>query len=153
MVLLGIRRAIGLAPNLSKLFPQYLRRSGIIFLIFLILLLIGYSGELLKLLYPGMKAPMPILGNIVYSVLCFAMQGFTIPLMITKGDGLLAALKQTGSILYHNALLLIICSLLMGVILAISSIPLGIGLFWTLPMAMVMMGLLFRNTTGLTQQK
>lgn len=129
MALLGIRRAIGLAPSLSKVFPQYLRHSGLILLIFFILLLVGYCGELLKLFFPKIQTPISLIGNIVYSVLCFAMQGFTIPLMITKGYGLSAALKQTGSILYNNALLLIVCSLLMGTILAISSIPLGIGLF------------------------
>lgn len=61
-------------------------------------------------------------------------------------------IKQTGSILYNNGPIVIVCVLLMGIILTISAIPLGIGLFWALPMAMVMMGILFRNATGLEKQ-
>lgn len=152
MIILGIRRAIGLAPKLTTVCLQYLRHSGPILLLFFILLFIEYSGELLNLFVPGVKVSIPILGTIIYSVLCFAIQGFTIPLIITKRYGIFAALKQTGSILYNNGLILIACLLLMGMLLTISAIPLGIGLFWTLPMAMIMIGILFRNTTGLVRR-
>ncbi|WP_133135804.1 hypothetical protein [Legionella rowbothamii] len=152
MIILGIRRAIGLAPKLTTICLQYLRHSGRILLIFFILLFIEYSGELLNLFFPGRKVSIPLVGTTIYSVLCFAVQGFTIPLIITKRYGVFAALKQTGSILYNNGLILIVCLLLMGIILTISAIPLGIGLFWTLPMAMILMGILFRNTTGLMKR-
>lgn len=151
LIMLGIRRAIGLPLHVKTICIQYIRELGDTFIIFL-LWLVTVSGMIyLKFLFPNHQVIFFIIENIIVNYgIIFPLVYFALPLVITKRCGVLEAITRAYHILRKNGLSIIICSIIMGLIIAISAIPVGIGLIWTVPMAVAMMGVLFRNATGLS---
>lgn len=150
IIMLGIRRAIGLQLGVKTICIQYIRELGDTSLIFLIWLVTIFSTIYLKWLFPNHKVIFFIIEHIIVNYgIVFPLICFALPLVITKRCGVLEAITLAYHILRKNWLSFISCSIIMGFIMVISAIPVGIGLIWTVPMAVAMMGVLFRNATGL----
>ncbi len=153
LIMLGIRRAIGLPLRVKIICIQYIREFGDTFIIFLLWLVTISSMIFLKFLIPNHQVIFFIIENIIVNYgIIFPLVYFALPLVITKRCGALEAIVEAYHIMRKNGLSFIVCFIIMGFIMAISAIPVGIGLIWTVPMAIAMMGILFRNATGLNSK-
>jgi hypothetical protein len=150
LIMLGIRRSVGLSLELKTICRQYFRQFGPTLVIFLLWLIIELSKIYLNTLIPNHQVVLFITEQIIINYgLVFPLFCFTLPLIITKNNSAFQALKQTYPLVRNNGFTIIICTILMVLIIPISALPLGIGLIWTLPMGFIVIGILFRNATGL----
>ena len=151
LIMLGVRRAIGLSFGAKTICIQFMREFGDTFMIFLLWFVTIASMIFLKYLIPDHQVIFFIIENIIvnYGIL-FPLLSFALPLVIIKRCGVIDAIAEAYHILRKNGLSYIICSIIMGLILFVSAIPVGIGLIWTVPMAVAMQGIFFRNATGLS---
>ena len=95
-----------------------------------IMVLIGF----LLLVIPG-----------IYLMIAYYM---AMPLVVEKGMSPWQALETSRKAVTHRWFSVFGFFIVIAIILVVSSIPLGLGLIWTLPMVMIAYGILYRNMFG-----
>ncbi len=126
---MGINQAVGDTVSWRMIFSgfSFAGRVAVATILQIILISIGF----LLLILPG-----------IYLTVSYAM---TLPLIIDKGlspwEAMEASRKAVHRVWWRIAALF----LAMGVVMAISAIPLGVGLIWTWPTFIIMIGLIYRQ--------
>ena len=131
--MIGLRMANREEINTAMLFAHYDKLLPLVGLqlVVSVAVLIG----LLLLVLPGIY--------LAYAVL------FASPLMVEKGMGIVEAFETSRKAVTHHWFKFFGLWLVMGLIMFISMLPLGIGLFWTTPMMLLLLGQLYLRLFGL----
>ncbi len=132
LAMLGVRRASGLDISVRQVFKCYrhivpLTLTGIVASI---LIYIGFA----LFIIPG-----------VYLVISYELAAI---LVVTKGLGPWQALETSRKAIHHKWFVVFGLSLLVTLVLVVSVLPLGVGLFWTMPLTMLATGVIYRTIFG-----
>lgn len=130
--MVGIRRAAGQPYSFNEIFSHFGRTVPLL-LTALIMMVLIYLGFILLLL-PG-----------IYLAVAYML---AIPLVVERGLSPWQALEASRKAISQHWFKAFGLFLLLGLIVAISAIPLGIGLIWTIPLFVVAMGVLYRTIFG-----
>ncbi|TBU96340.1 hypothetical protein [Phytopseudomonas dryadis] len=130
--MVGIRRAAGQPFSFNEIFSHFGRTVPLLITAIVMMLLV-YLGFFLLLL-PG-----------IYLAVAYML---AIPLVVERGLSPWQALETSRKALSQHWFKVFGLFLLLGLIVAISAIPLGIGLIWTIPLFVVAMGVLYRTIFG-----
>lgn len=130
--MVGIRRAADQPVSFNEVF------SGLglfvpLLITALLMTLLVYIGSLL-LLIPG-----------IYLGVAYML---AMPLVIERGLSPWQALEASRKAITQHWFKVFGLFLLLGLIMAVSMIPLGIGLIWTMPLFIISMGVLYRTIFG-----
>ena len=132
ILMLGIERSVDLPLSYKSVFGYFaytLPLLGVAVLMS-VLVTIGF----ILLIIPG-----------IYLSLAYM---FAVPLVVEKNLGIWDAMETSRKAVTSHWFKLFFLFLIMGITLMISAIPLGIGLIWTYPMMVAMMGVLYRDIFG-----
>lgn len=132
IMMLGIERSVDLPLSYKSVFGYFaytLPLLGVAVLMS-ILVTIGF----LLLIIPG-----------IYLSLAYM---FTVPLVVEKNLGIWDAMETSRKAVTSHWFKLFFLFLIMGIILIVSALPFGIGLIWTYPMMVAMMGVMYRDIFG-----
>jgi len=132
IIMLGIKRAGDHKISLSALFDYYIDVWPLVLASILMNLLIMLG--LLFFILPG-----------IYLGIAYI---FTFPLIIDKRLGIWEAMELSRKAVSKRWFKFFVFNLLMIFIVLISAIPFGIGLIWTLPLAFISYGILYRKIFG-----
>ncbi|MBU0484450.1 MAG: hypothetical protein KKB30_08050 [Proteobacteria bacterium] len=112
----------------------------------------GYFSLLIPIVVGGfLMTIITVLGFIllfvpgIYLAISYSM---TIPLIVEKGMGPWEAMETSRKAVSKHWFRVFGVNIMMGIILMISSIPMGLGIIWTMPMFFVTTGILYRNIIG-----
>ncbi|TBU96342.1 DUF975 family protein [Phytopseudomonas dryadis] len=130
--MIGIRRAAGQPVSVNDIFSCFSRTVPLLITGVLMVVLI-YVGFLLFIL-PG-----------IYFSVAYMLAA---PLVVERGLSPWQAMEASRKAITQHWFKVFGLLLLLGLILAISAIPLGIGLIWTVPLFVVAMGVLYRTLFG-----
>ena len=72
----------------------------------------------------------------------------TYPLIIEKDLSPWEAMEASRKAIHHHWFQVFGLFFVMGLIFMISALPLGIGTFWTMPMGVIMFGIVYRTIFG-----
>ncbi|MEN8135362.1 MAG: hypothetical protein ABFS18_07465 [Thermodesulfobacteriota bacterium] len=136
LMLIGIRHAIGLPIDFKMAFScfGYILPIVIASLLVSVLSFIG----LLLLVIP-----------FIYLSIAYLL---VMPLIIDKGMGPWQAMEASRKGIQQHWFKVFGLYFLMGIICSLSAIPAGIGLIWTVPMFIMVGGILYREIFGVSQQ-
>jgi len=132
ILLYGITHAAG-RPVSFDIFLSCYNRTFTIFGTMLLTVILAGIGFLL-LVIPGIYL------NVAY--------GLAIPLLVEKNLGVWEALEGSRKAITHCWFRYFGFLMVIGLIVAVSAIPLLIGLFWTMPFAVMAMGVAYREIFG-----
>ncbi|TBU80679.1 hypothetical protein DNK06_09285 [Pseudomonas daroniae] len=130
--MVGIRRAAGQPFSFNEIFSHFGRTVPLLITAVVMMLLI-YIGIFLLVL-PG-----------IYLAVAYML---AIPLVVERGLSPWQALETSRKAISQHWFKAFGLFLLLGLIVAISAIPLGIGLIWSVPLFVVAMGVLYRTIFG-----
>lgn len=132
LMMTGIHMAIGRPVTVGMLFAHYDKLLPLIGL----QIVIGLSVLLgfLLLVIPGIYLSVAVM--------------FAMPLMVEKDMSVMEAFSTSRKAVTHHWFRIFGVMLVMGVIVMLSALPLFIGLFWTMPMMMATMGVMYRRMFG-----
>lgn len=134
MIFLGIRRAVDEEIEVKSIFDYYIHVWMLVFAALLINIL-TFIGFMLLLL-PG-----------IYLATAYM---FTLPLIVEKQLGIWQAMELSRKTVTNKWFSFFFYNVSIGLIIIISAVPLGIGLFWTIPLAFIGYGILYRKVFGYT---
>jgi len=129
IMILGIKRAREEELNIPSIFDYFgmIMPIMLAYIAMTIILTIGF----ILLIIPG-----------IYLAVSYA---FVYPLIVDKGLGTWEAMELSRKTVTKQWFKFFGLSLLSGIIMIISAIPLGIGLIWTIPMTYIAYGLLYHH--------
>ncbi|WPD22692.1 MAG: hypothetical protein SD837_21215 [Candidatus Electrothrix scaldis] len=132
LMMMGVRRAVDEPISFSTLFDGFDKAKQIIIVAFLqtIIIMLGF----LLLVIPG-----------IYLSIGYLM---TYPLIIEKDLSPWEAMEASRKAIHHHWFQVFGLFFVMGLIFMISALPLGIGTFWTMPMGIIMFGIVYRTIFG-----
>lgn len=130
--LIGIRRAADQPATINEVFAHF-GRFAALFATALAISGLVYAGTLLLLL-PGIYL------GVAYSL--------ALPLVAERGLSPWQAMEASRKAINRHWFKVFGLYLTLGLFLLLSAIPLGIGLVWTLPMAFIAVGVLYRTLFG-----
>ncbi len=132
--MMGVRRSVDQPISFQMLFGYfpYLVPLVIAGILMTILMMLGF----VLLIIPG-----------IYLAVAY---GFTIPLIVEKNLGAWEAMETSRKAVTRHWFKIFFLYLVMTLIFAISIIPLGIGIIWTYPMFVAMIGVMYREMFGVT---
>ncbi len=136
MFIMGIKRSVHAPIQVTNVFGYFnksLKLFGAMILIN-IFIIIGY----LLLILPG-----------IYLTVAYMM---AIPLIAEKNIGVWEAMETSRKAITKKWFSFLLFMILMGIIIIISSIPLGIGLIWTFPLCLIAYGIIYRNMFGISSE-
>ncbi|MDF1578259.1 MAG: hypothetical protein P1P81_07435 [Desulfobulbales bacterium] len=136
LVLVGIRRAVGLPVNYRMVFSCFSMMLPIVIasLLTSILTMIGFF----LLVIPGIYL------SIAYTLV--------IHLIVDKEMGPWQAMEGSRKAVQRHWFKVLGLYILMTLICLISALPMGLGLIWTIPMFFMVGGILYREVFGVTQE-
>lgn len=132
LLMMAIKLAVRASTDVTELFRHYNKIVPIIIVNFLMLIMIAIGTCLLVL--PG-----------IYLAVSYYL---AIPLIIEKDLGPWEAMEASRKAITHHWFKVFFLYLALVVILLISGLMLGIGLIWTLPMTLLVGGVLYRTIFG-----
>ena len=135
IVMLGVRRSVDLPISYNEIFAYFAYAVPLVVAAILMAILMGIGFILL--IIPG-----------VYLAVAYM---FTVPLIVEKNLGFWEAMETSRKTITRHWFKFAFILIIMTVIIFISIIPLGIGLIWAYPMAIAVMGILYRDTFGVDQ--
>ena len=135
VAMMGVRRAAGLPIDFSTAF-SYFDRALNVFLAMLLSTLLIYVG-LALLLIPG-----------VYLAIAYCM---TLPLIGDRKLGPWQAIETSRKAVSKRWFQFFGLFLVVGLLVVVSAIPLGIGLIWTAPWSINVIGVVYRRAFGVAQ--
>ncbi len=132
VMMLGIDRSVDLPVSYKSVFGYFPYTLPLLAVAVLmsVLITIGF----LLLLAPG-----------IYLSLAYI---FAVPLVVEKNLGIWEAMETSRRKVTRHWFKLFFLFLIMGIILFISALPFGLGLIWTYPMTVAMVGVLYRDIFG-----
>lgn len=133
-IMIAIKHSVGLPTGVSMVFDYYPRTIPI-FLLYLLMVVMVFLGFLLLIL-PG-----------IY--LSFAYM-LALPLLVDKNMGLWEALEASRKAITPCWFRTFAIILIGSIITAVSAIPLGIGLIWTVPFFGLVVAIIYRNVVGVS---
>ncbi|MBL4781714.1 MAG: hypothetical protein JKX92_05675 [Porticoccaceae bacterium] len=132
IIMLGIHRSVELPLSYTSVFGYFAYTLPLLGVAVLMSILITLG--FLLLIIPG-----------IYLSLAYM---FAVPLVVEKNLGVWEAMETSRKAVTTHWFKLFFLFLLMGLILLISALPLGIGLIWTYPMMLAMIGVMYREIFG-----
>lgn len=132
LLMMGVRRVNGIAPEIGDLFRYYVLVWPLFGLAALVYLLV--TAGLFLLVLPGLYL------SVAYI--------FVFPLMIDRGMGIWEAMEASRRAVTHRWFTVFGILLAMALLTALSAVPLGIGLIWTLPMCYLAYGVMYTRVFG-----
>ncbi len=133
IIIMGIQRAAGRDINANTIFG-YFSKTFSLFATMLIMSIMLAIGFLLFIL-PG-----------IYLSVAYYM---ALPLVVEKNMGPWQALETSRKAVTRRWFRMFGFLFIMSIIVAISIIPLGIGLIWSLPLLIIAYGIIYRNMFGI----
>ncbi len=132
MIFLGIRRAVNEEIEVKSIFDYYIHVWPLVFaaLLMNVLTFIGF----MLLLLPG-----------IYLATAYM---FTLPLMVDKQLGIWQAMELSRRAVTKKWFSFFFYNIAVGIIIFLSILPLGLGLIWTIPLAFIGYGILYRKVFG-----
>ncbi|HEY8939353.1 MAG TPA: hypothetical protein VIM59_04160 [Cellvibrio sp.] len=135
ITMLAIRRSVGAPTNAFMVFNFYSKIMPI-FLLYVLMMILIMVG-LVLLVLPG-----------IYLMVAYSL---AIPLLVEKNMRLWDALETSRKMVSKRWFSVFGIYLVLLVIIVISMLPLGIGLIWAFPLALVVPGIIYRNMFGVKQ--
>jgi hypothetical protein len=135
LVMMGVRRAAGLPINFATAF-SCLDRALTVFLASLLSTLLIYVG-LVLILIPG-----------IYLAIAYCM---TMPLIADRRLRPWQAIETSRKAVTKRWFQYFGLMLVVGLVIFASALPLGIGVIWTAPWAINVVGVVYRRTFGVAQ--
>lgn len=132
LMMMGIKRSVGGPLHASEVF-SYFPKMIKLFLTMLLMSLMVLIG-LMLLVIPG-----------IYLMVAYYM---AMPLVVEKNMSPWQALELSRKTLTHRWFAVFFLFIILGFIVTLSMIPLGIGAIWTIPMAIIAYGIMYRNMFG-----
>jgi len=132
LLMIGIRRSVDAPISAIMVFKQFSKMIPL-FLTMLLMYVMIFIGFLLLVL-PG-----------IYLSVAYYM---AIPLVAEKGMSPWQALETSRKAITHRWFSVFGLFIVLMIIITVSTIPLGIGLIWTMPMMLIAYGILYRNMFG-----
>lgn len=152
LVMLGVRQAIGLPISIDDVYSHCMEVKDKLIYLGLIWIAITGTFALITFMTKGSFILFPLFYCLsLYIKLPLIL--FGIPLVVTKHYDMAIILEECYKTMNRHWLQILASYLILSGILLISSIPLGIGLIWTIPMYFTMAGILFRDIFGLKRKK
>lgn len=159
LITLGVRQAMNMQPNtINNAFSSCIHSKGNLFG----MMVIYYLGVFTYIFVWAILAVLSdngtssiitfILGAIatgaaIYFLLPIPI--FALPLLITTRCGIMDAIKKSYRMFHRCWFRILVSLIIMLIIMAISAIPFGIGLIWTIPMVYALNGIWFREMSSL----
>lgn len=133
---LGLRRSLDVPIEATSIFGYYSKTLSLLGTIILmyIMVIIGY----MLLILPG-----------IYLTVAYIL---ALPLVVEKGLSPWQALEASRKAISKRWFSVFGFMIVVMILFVISSIPLGLGLIWTLPMIMIAYGIMYRNMFGAEPQ-
>lgn len=135
IVMLGVRRSVDLPISWQEVFAYFSYALPLVGAAILMSLFIALGFALVVI--PG-----------IYLSIAYMM---TVPLIVEKNLGVWEAMETSRKAVTRHWFKLFFVLLLMGVIVMLSIIPFGLGLIWTYPMLIAVLGILYREIFGVEQ--
>ena len=135
LIMMGVRRAAGLPISFATAF-SCLDRALTVFLASLLTTLLTYIG-LFLLIVPG-----------IYLAIAYCM---TMPLIADRRLSPWQAVETSRKAVTKRWFQYFLLMLVVGLVVFASALPLGIGLIWTAPWAINVIGVVYRRTFGVVQ--
>jgi len=136
IMMIGIRRAVDLPVNWKLTFGYFSFLLPIVISVFLTMIMTCLGFMLL--IIPG-----------IYLSLAYML---TIPLIIDKGLGPWQAMEVSRKAISKHWFKVFGLYFIMALIYMVSMIPLGLGVIWTMPMFIMVTGVLYREIFGVSEQ-
>lgn len=135
IVMMGVRRSVDLPVSYNEVFAYFAYVIPLVLAAILmsLLMMLGF----ILLIIPG-----------IYLAVAYI---FTVPLIVDKNMGAWEAMETSRSAVTRHWFKVFFTLVIMGLIFMVSMIPLGLGLIWTYPMMVSVMGIMYRETFGVTQ--
>ena len=134
ILMMGVKRSVDQPISFNMMF-SYFSVTGTVILAGLFSTILTWIGFLL-LIIPGL-----------YLAIAY---GLIIPLIADKKLSAWQAMEASRKAITKRWFKIFGLYLVMGIILVISAIPLGLGLIWTYPMMVSLIGILYREIFGVT---
>jgi len=135
LVMMGVRRAAGLPISFATAFSCF-DRALTVFLASLLTTLLTYIG-LVLIIIPG-----------IYLATAYCM---TMPLIADRRLPAWQAIETSRKAVTKRWFQYFGLMLVVGLVVLVSAIPLGIGVIWTAPWAINVVGVVYRRTFGVAQ--
>ncbi len=137
VVMLGVRRSVDLPLSYNEIFAYFAYVVPLVVagILMTICMMLGF----ILLIIPG-----------IYLSVAYM---FTVPLIVEKNLGAWEAMETSRKAVTRHWFKFFLILIVMTVIFIVSAIPLGIGLIWTYPMFIAVMGILYRETFGVAQSE
>ena len=132
IIVMGIRRAVGAEIYSGSVFSCYSKMLPLFATMVLVYIMVIIG--LILFVLPG-----------IYLMVAYYM---AMPLVVEKNMSPWQAMEVSRKAITHRWFSVFGLFLVMGIILAVSMLPLGLGLIWTLPMFVIAFGILYRNMFG-----
>lgn len=132
MIMLGVRRAVNQPVRFKNIFSYMEMMLPLVFTSLLMRILISIGFILFVL--PG-----------IYLSIAYV---FAIPLVVERGLSPWKAMETSRKAINQCWFRVFGLGIVLCLIIAISAIPMFIGLIWSLPLAIIAMGILYRNLFG-----
>lgn len=132
IIMMGIQRSVNAPINANSVF-MYFSKMFNLFLTLIIMYIMITIGFILLIL-PG-----------IYLAVAYYM---ALPLVVEKGMSPWQALETSRKAVSRRWFRIFGFFIVVSIIMAISIIPLGIGLIWSLPLFIIAYGIIYRNMFG-----
>jgi len=137
LMLIGVRRALEQRVSWKMVFAAFSGKKILSMTIATVLQILLICIGLVLLVLPG-----------IYLTVGYAL---TLPLILDKGLGPWEALEASRKAIHKKWWTVLGMYLVMMLLYMVSMIPLGLGLIWTVPMFMVLMGVLYSRLFGFSE--
>jgi uncharacterized membrane protein len=132
ILMMGIHQVSGKPVSIGMMFG-YFDQTLRLFLLYIVMMIMVTIGFILLIL-PG-----------IYLAVAYAM---ALPLLIEKKMGVWEALETSRKALSKRWFTVFGLFILLGILVALSALPLGIGLIWTIPLSVTVMGVVYKTVFG-----
>lgn len=159
LIVLGVRRAIGLPVTIRAAFSDCMRVKEK--LLGLGLIVAGFMLIFLGFIYlaKSILASAPLLfwlvaiaGFLIYFLSILSLYIFALPLIVTKRCSLKKALQSAYLAIKRHWFSVLVLFIIINIIMFIGMLPLGVGLIWTFPMYAALCGIVFRDVYKLKKK-
>lgn len=137
LTMMGLHMAMGRPITVKQLFAYY-NSKGLAIIGLQIVMMMAIVLGLLLFIIPGIYLSIALM--------------FAVPLMLEKNLSIIDAFEASRKAVTHHWFKLFGLLFVMGIILFLSMLPLGVGLIWTMPMMMAVIGVLYRRMFGINGQ-
>lgn len=132
VIMIGVKRASGLPISYKMIFYYFSYMVPVVIASFLVLVMSSIGFMLL--LAPG-----------IYLSLAYVL---VVPLIVDRNMGAWQAMEASRRAISRHWFKVFGLYFVMGLIVTVSAIPFGLGMIWTMPMFVILQGILFREIFG-----